>query len=71
MSEMERLKWGQLYRDLAEAQTRTLALAGDIKGAEMFRLLGDVRKEAERIAPPGWSPADEGLLPLVREEAKK
>jgi hypothetical protein len=62
--------WDGVYLDLVALQDRIMRAAGDRKGADLYRLLGDARREAERIAPGGWSVTDLGLLPVEGSDGK-
>ncbi len=63
--EIHRHLWDAVYVDLISAQDRAMSMFGDEKAAEFYRIVGEARREAERIAPAGWSPVDLRVLPLL------
>jgi hypothetical protein len=66
MSEITLNGMDGLYIQLREAQDQTMRVLGDKDGQKVYSLIGEAMAEAERVAPPGWSVVDLGLLPRLR-----
>ena len=65
--EYRRQMWDGLYEDLLVAQDTAMRMLGDTKALPLYKALGDARRLAEELAPPGWSVSDRlGLIPMDR-----
>ncbi len=64
-SDLQRVKWDQLYQSLLDAQRIAMQVLGDKDARDLYVLLGEAREKAEMAAPTGWSVVDRfRLLPI-------
>lgn len=68
MSEEARRKWDILYSNLMQSQGIVMEVLGDVKGRELFKAIGDVRRMSERDAPGGWAVRD--VLPVASGDTR-